>query len=447
MVHACEPVPLLQGSTGRERVHPDRVSEPEFPPKRRSGSVASGVHRGDRVMSYLALIEAKRRVAPGVRARVALDVVECLGRRTTLLDSVRGARVRLAEVQLDGSGRVENRRAIARALEGAAHPTTLFWEILAGREADTDELPWADPATDLPDAVLDAFASLAVRPATSIADLATRLTPALRAHAATAAETEAECNDRGAIATPVVPAPAQAAPITLRAPAKTADALRAMREEADHEEPAPRPSRANRDDDPASAGTTTQRLDAVVVQELLAASHAPTTTTVEPRDEHTPVPWLTSDPIDTAPKRGRSWALAGGALAAMAAVGALSWMGAARGHQPRPAMTPSIEAAAAPPSESAAPQSERSGSITTTAQARSEVLAAATSASAPPPHTAASTSGAPIATAPRPVLRGKLPHPVEPSAAASPSAPPSAAAPPPEAPAESLSRETIADPE
>lgn len=418
-------------------------------------------------MSYVALVEAKRNVAPSVRARIALDVVESLGPRTAPLASARGRRVRVAEIALDPSGRVENARAIAKALEAAAHPTTLLWEILAAREADTDELPWADPASDLPDDLLDAFASLTVRPPSSIADMTGRLLPALRAHAATREEVEAACRERCAIATPVVPAPAQAAPITLRAPAKTADALRAMREDAeDADRSAPRalpePPRAPspvpaaprprvRRSEPEEAGATTQRLDAIIVQELIASSHAPTTTHVEMRDERTPVPWLADDPVELPQKRSRARAVFVGALAA-AAIGAVVWIGLGARHRSNaaaPSETASLastaEAVPTPPARSAW-EGSSSGEVhvITTEEPRS---AEQTGGEARRGWASSSSVTAPSASAPlvapRPAMRGKLPRPAE---------PPVEQAPPPPAPSadttlETLSRESSASPE
>jgi len=166
-----------------------------------------------------------------VRIRVALDVLEEAA-RTRVKTS---PRLTLSELEL-----VDGKAVVAR-VGTTGDISTLLWEVLAYRAADTDGMPWSDPAGDLPDAVLDAIASLTVRPAASLSELCARTKPALEAHAS--ARLDLEDAFGGAtvapVHTPVVPA--DPGRITMRAPALTVDTLRTISKQ---DALVPRPARA-----------------------------------------------------------------------------------------------------------------------------------------------------------------------------------------------------------
>jgi hypothetical protein len=158
------------------------------------------------VIELLDFVQTRGLPAAAVRARVALDIVE---HETSEAAPANGSRVTVASVQIDESGRAQ-----APAVASHGHLATLLWEILAGRVAESDELPWSDPADDLPSGVLDTFASLTLRPAKDLPELRRRFAAGIRSHVASHDE--------------VVRGLAGPERITLRAPPVQIEALRTL---------------------------------------------------------------------------------------------------------------------------------------------------------------------------------------------------------------------------
>lgn len=121
---------------------------------------------------------------PGrVRVRVALDVLEHCAHIAAASSGSGGARPTVGDVVLDDAGAA----TISRAGK-PAQLMTLLWEILAGKAAPSDETPWSDPASDLPDDAMGALASLSMRPPSSAADLSKRFAAIAGATAASRAD-------------------------------------------------------------------------------------------------------------------------------------------------------------------------------------------------------------------------------------------------------------------
>lgn len=164
------------------------------------------------------------RLPAGVRLRVALDILEQAANRPP----PRGASAARASVRTLTIGVAGD--PIVRQVGTAMQLATLVWEVLALEIADTDEMPFSDPPTDLPEAVGDVLMSLSVRPASSIADLRARTSAVFTAHASGRdAVVSALTVDPSAPArTPVVPSDASPNRVTMPAPAMTVARLRTM---------------------------------------------------------------------------------------------------------------------------------------------------------------------------------------------------------------------------
>jgi len=160
------------------------------------------------VIELLDFVQARGLPAAALRVRMALDVID---RDARPLAGEGAARVTLASVRIDTNGRAQ-----APACATHDHLATLLWEILAGRVAESDELPWSDPADDLPSGVLDTLASLTVRPANDFAELRRRFGAGIRTHASSHEEVLRALTASGGN------------PITLRAPAIQIEALRTL---------------------------------------------------------------------------------------------------------------------------------------------------------------------------------------------------------------------------
>ncbi len=159
-------------------------------------SMGSSSH-GAPTRRYLERARANGGLPPSVRLRYALDLVDHARRGA---GGVAGARVKVEDVIVDGAGYAKLPRKVS-----APHLSTLLWEMLAAAPAGSDDTPWTDPADDLPPEALDFFASISVRPAKDLDDLAKRFTPAA-ASAATRAEAKEAMEPREpATRTPVVP--------------------------------------------------------------------------------------------------------------------------------------------------------------------------------------------------------------------------------------------------
>lgn len=188
-------------------------------------------------MNYLELATRSPPLAPAVRVRVALDVLEEAIRAAPAANAA-ARRATIADVRLEPSGRAR------LAHPATSHLATLLWEIVAARLAETDDLPWSDPAEDLPAAVIDVFASLAVRPPAANEQLAQRFAAACAAHACERAQVQ-RAMPAGADSSQTIPTSADAKltnpPATQPAPAMTLRTLRALSALADDGEPPGQP--------------------------------------------------------------------------------------------------------------------------------------------------------------------------------------------------------------
>lgn len=160
------------------------------------------------VIALLDFVQTRGLPTAAVRARIALDVAES----ESSAASASAPRVTIASVEIDVTG-----RAHAPGVASHGHLATLLWEILAGRPAESDELPWSDPGDDLPAGVLDVFASLTLRPAKDLAELRRRFAAGIRSHVASHDEVARSVAE---------PQPTER--ITLRAPPVQIEALRTL---------------------------------------------------------------------------------------------------------------------------------------------------------------------------------------------------------------------------
>ena len=188
-------------------------------------------------MHYLPAASRVDALPAAVRVRVALDVLEQAARSSPSRTSPKRATV--AEVTVNPIG-----YGVIPPMSSKAHLATLVWEVLAAKAADTDETPWGDPASDLPDAILDVMASLSVRPPESVGELLKRFSAAATPIAAPRREVLAAVGassptaPSGSVEPPAAsrPLPTPLVPrdngtATIPAPAMTAQALAAMTEE------------------------------------------------------------------------------------------------------------------------------------------------------------------------------------------------------------------------
>jgi hypothetical protein len=161
------------------------------------------------VTALLDFIQTRGLPAAALRVRMALDVAEQDEAGLT------ASRPTLARVNIDEHG-----RAHAPACATPDHLATLLWEIVAGRLAESDELPWSDPADDLPPGVLDTFASLTLRAPRDVPELCRRFAAGVCSHAA------ARDDVRRVLAVELDPD--QIGRVTLRVPAVQIEALRTL---------------------------------------------------------------------------------------------------------------------------------------------------------------------------------------------------------------------------
>ena len=311
-----------------------------------------------------------RPLPAAVRVRIALDVADAshgLGAKRP--------RVTLEAVRIDEAG-----LAHAPPCVSHGHLATLLWEIVAGRLADTDDLPWSDPAEDVPPAVLDTFASLQLRPARDIAELRRRFGAGVRSHAASHDEVVEALSSRGS---PTAPAPAPA-PITLRAPAMQIEALRTL-SAADEAKP-----------EAATENLIATRVCPVV---SMPAVFEP----VEEPPRSTLEPWNAPAPVDAAetsgslvvepelPRRRKTWPIVAASLA-----GALVLVGLAGRQRFAPA---SSNARAAVATEATSVTAPPAPAPVPTADLVATTSAPSAAASAPSTRPSA---GPPALTGPRP---------------------------------------------
>ncbi len=358
----------------------------------------------------LDFVQTRGLPAAALRARIALDIVENEDEGAAL--AADRPRVTVASVQIDEGG-----RAHAPACRSHGELATLLWEIIAGRVADSDELPWSDPADDLPPGVLDIFASLTLRPAKDLGELRRRFAAGIRSHAASHEEVA-----RG------LSGPER---ITLRAPPVQIEALRTLSAAGAAEALATAASPAA----PTEDGIVT-RVCPVVTLPVVVAPQVDD----EPRSTFDPwnAPPLNVEMTATstslavepdAPRRRRTWPFVGASMiAALALIGLASRQRIASAPTPvaaspaavspatavsaraatAAAVTPATETSALSPSTSAIPSQTALSAVAQTAPrvppafrvwppTRSASAPAPTPSLAPPPE---ATEAAPVAPSP-----------------------------------------------
>lgn len=408
-------------------------------------------------MKYLDLASAHP-LPIRVRLRVALDI---LGSRST---TQKRSRVSVKEIVIAATGKA----SVARLLGSHIEVATLLWEIVAARTAESDDLPWSDPAEDLPDAVLDVFAAWSVRRPTSMEELRSRFIAAVEPHTAASTEVAALVQppepQQAAVATPLAPRPAN--PITVRAPAMQVQELQTLSRTMDHALTPPAAEEA-----PAEAEEdlfATRRCSVAVVEELVALTQVQPSkvepAAVEPiAAPSTPAsiehsgslePFATEDTAASAnaeivnlPRRNNARSFVAASLLACAAVLVVAGIKlrergtveTAPAHEAAQSETaaPVIEAppAAAMPVEPAVARVDLPKVVTSVA-ASSSISAAPASAKPPPPRVVRRAAPAPVVAAEKPTdANPPIPEtPPTPTAEPAPAADPppvSAGAPPP----------------